>query len=434
MCIPNTCIPIPPFQHKALVQYQAAGRAGYKIGGENFKGTAPIEKFVDEIFIAADTDPAADVVGQVVEIFTVPNGGTYAVLFIPAAYDDLIWLVTDGDLNALSLTHASTPEFGHDRVIPYEVSLCAKPARPHSYICYVCATSYFKVAEYKRLLVEGGIPDGSWHRTKPAYIMAASATAATPMAVEPVVAPTPETAPPTAAGGVKDIVMGIDDELKRNMMIAHMGAMVAQSETLSKTVEELRVQAAEAQAARDAMQKQLTETKADASMDRRAQACSMQVYKDQLTKLRRNITAPLCQAYQITEQETNEVFGDAPGTPESDGRKFEVLQRYLTACNMQFMQGKAEQVLQTEGTAKRSAEVAQAEAARIFAASDAAFRSQTSAPPAMQIQQVGGGAGSADASFSTPSAGKAPRSDQDVASDRIFAAVSGMQHTAPLYM
>lgn len=78
------------------------------------------------------------------------------------------WLITRGCLSALSLTHIFPDKWTGD-IVPYEVTLCIKPKRPHCYIV-AAAIDLLTITEYKRGLVSGTIRDKSQHISKPAYI------------------------------------------------------------------------------------------------------------------------------------------------------------------------------------------------------------------------------------------------------------------------
>ena len=107
--------------------------------------------------------------GHVVDYFEVPNGGFYVIYQIHSQWPTVQWMITSGQSAGLSMTHCNVG----DGIMPYEVSLCFEPARPHCYTV-VGSLSLLEVIAYKRKLVLGSISDHSstLHRPLSVDIMA----------------------------------------------------------------------------------------------------------------------------------------------------------------------------------------------------------------------------------------------------------------------
>lgn len=377
---------------------------------------------LNQIFETAKIDPAADVVGQVVDMFTVPGGATYAVLFVPDAFSDIVWLVSEGGLRSLSLTHGNSLDMCDDSVVPYEVTICKQPARPHCNVCYVSSEqSALGPWEYKRRLIDGTIVDTSWWDPHLDYVMAASAKAvgelagATAPVADAAVAPVE-----TDEERMKQAVMSIADEQARRTVVASMGALIAQS----KTHQERADVAEKASAEQTARLAKLEEQLADAQMRKRGLSCSVKIFQNELEKMRAGMNGEIREAFQISEAETNEAFKDT--TDDALGRQLEVLQRYVTACNFQSMMRTSAEVVDNS-RAKRARIVEAPEPAspnidHVFAASSEALRASQS------VHQVGATVASAGAMEVESAAGPA-RSEAEVAQDQIFAMVAGMSNT-----
>ena len=110
----------------------------------------------------AKENPKHTIVGHVVDYFEVPAGGFYVIYQIHPQWPTVQWMITSGQSAGLSMTHC---EVGNG-IMPYEVSLCFEPARPHCYTVVGCAT-LLGVLAYKRRLLLGSIGDHSSTLARP---------------------------------------------------------------------------------------------------------------------------------------------------------------------------------------------------------------------------------------------------------------------------
>lgn len=113
----------------------------------------------------AKENPKHTIVGHVVDYFEVPDGGFYVIYQIHPQWTSVRWMITHGKSAGLSMTHC---EVG-DGVMPYEVSLCFEPARPHCYTVVGSAT-LLGVLAYKRRLILGTIGDHSSTLERPTTV------------------------------------------------------------------------------------------------------------------------------------------------------------------------------------------------------------------------------------------------------------------------
>lgn len=440
-------------EHKAVTDYLAVGHAALKTKPREDE-VIPTEVVLEQIFEIAKVDPAADVVGQVVDMFQVPGGATYAVLFLPSMFDNIVWLVENCGYGSLSLTHGNSPDPTNTEVVPYEVTICKRPARPNCNISYIStAKGALGPWDYKRQLLEGGITDTSWWSPQVDFVMAASAqavqemgakTTTTTAAAEPVNQAKPEAAAaadapkPADEAAVKKAVMSITEEADRRTVVASMTALVGQSRA-----HQARADQAEKHAAEQAEKlKALEDRLANAQMQKRAHACSIKIFQSELGKMRKNLRPEILEAYQLNEAETDAAFGDT--TDDAPGRQLEVLQRYVTACNFNSMMNMSAEAVSNDrnkrarvddtavaspadrplATAPAAAPPASGELDQMFAASSAALRAS------QNVHQVGttaASAGSMDVESAAGPAGPA-RSEAEIAHDQIFNTIAGMSY------
>lgn len=154
----------------------------------------------------AKANPKHTIVGHVVDYFEVPTGGFYVIYQIHPQWPTVQWMITSGQSAGLSMTHC---EVGNG-IMPYEVSLCFEPARPHCYTVVGCAT-LLGVLAYKRRLLLGSIGDHS-------------STLARPLTVE-IMADTmeTETRDPTP---IEAALATIGDESQRDVIKQRLAAMM----------------------------------------------------------------------------------------------------------------------------------------------------------------------------------------------------------------
>lgn len=154
------------------------------------------------------------IVGNVIDFFEASKGGFYVIFKITHAVEAVSWLVTNGHLTGLSLTHVFPDDDSGGDFVPYEVTLCIKPKRP---FCYIVTASrdLGLISEYKRSIQSGTIRDRSSNLAKPDSIRIMSTAADMP--VDPpeatVSVAAAEPAAPAAAVDPLDAVGKILDDM-----------------------------------------------------------------------------------------------------------------------------------------------------------------------------------------------------------------------------
>lgn len=301
-----------------------------------------------EIYKAGTKKPESDIVGEVIDAFQVPGGATYVVLRISHMYKDISWLIARG-LNGLSMTHGNSRVSSNKNVVPYEVTLCRKPARPFCRIIYDSSICDFAHEEYKRQLIEGVRVDETWWNVTSNYIMSATAAAAEKQATTAESsAPTPAPAEP-AINNLKSAVDMIKDENARRTVIASFGSLVNAQRQHERTVEETKKELETLRAAKQTLE----EKNAELAMQNRAHSCSAAIMKKELGKLTQNISPEMRKAYGLDQGDIDSAF--ASDNTDRDNDIMFTMQRAITVCNQEMMQARANQVL--EGTrAKRARE------------------------------------------------------------------------------
>lgn len=114
------------------------------------------------------TDAKCAIIGTVADFFETPRGGFYARFEIFDSFTAIVWLITHGYCTGLSLTHV-VPNSSTGTILPYELTVCERPARPH---CYVVAGSpdAMLLHAYKGGLQGGSIRDRSDTLSAPPHV------------------------------------------------------------------------------------------------------------------------------------------------------------------------------------------------------------------------------------------------------------------------
>jgi hypothetical protein len=114
------------------------------------------------------TDAKCAIIGAVADFFETPGGGFYARFEIFDSFSAIVWLITNGYCTGLSLTHV-VPNASTGTILPYELTVCERPARPH---CYIVAGSpdAMVLHAYKGGLQGGTIRDRSNTLSAPPHV------------------------------------------------------------------------------------------------------------------------------------------------------------------------------------------------------------------------------------------------------------------------
>lgn len=208
------------------------------------------------------------------------------------------------------MTHCTAEE---DRVVPYEVSLCNEPARPH---CYTLAkfSSLKGALEYKGLLISGHIKD-------------VSTTLEKTMAMQ-------EDTKPTASK-LQLALDSIQDEEQRNLISARLGDMM-------KFVDEAEKKAADLVESESNLRKQL-ECASKETLNEKIQA---DLLKSQLQTVTASLGQDWCQKYHLGEEVTNAAIDSG-----EFNRLAQLTERALMACSRKMMDA-----IQNTSKPKRQAE------------------------------------------------------------------------------
>jgi hypothetical protein len=171
----------------------------------------------------------------VVDYFEATAGGFYVTFKIDEGVESVSWLITHGHLTALSLTHVFPGKWDGD-FMPYEVTLCVKPKRPH---CYIVAASsdLLPVVEYKRRLVTGVIRDRSDRLSRPSEVRVMASVADVPAdaPAAPVLSASNDTVDPMEA---VDTILEEMDPAKSSILTSgfiNMKRRIDQAESARKT-------------------------------------------------------------------------------------------------------------------------------------------------------------------------------------------------------
>lgn len=175
------------------------------------------------------------VIGAVIDWFEASGGGFYTVFRIEKQYDAIVWLIQNAHLTGLSLTHV-IPHDNTTNILPYEVTLCTEPARPH---CYIISgsQSVIPIQRYKRLLQRGVITDKSDRLSQPKWIPIMATEQNVPADME-----TSTSAPPQeeVRDAVSDIELALNahpEEGGRKLIAARLIQMQKELETKQKEIE-----------------------------------------------------------------------------------------------------------------------------------------------------------------------------------------------------
>lgn len=350
--------PVPvTIEHEAVMNHKAIGRAVIRNGVID-TDLVTTEQALEQIFEIARHNPAADVVGQVTDMFTVPDGPTYAELFMPKSFDALEWLITQGGKDGLSLTHGKYPDSTLDeKVVPYEVTFCNEPARPLCRIIYASSRSDIAPEEYKRQLQRGDIRDPYWSEHQDKRIMAAAAQ----------VVAQAETQVTTPQSQLETALKTVTNAEDRRVITASLKAFLDSKEKAEKELIETRER-----------EKTLKKELENAQRTGRHMACSVAVYRKELTNLSKKIDPELAALHGITEEDVKTTFSDDNSENYTD--QLALANRMVMACNIEFMRRDAAKfMVPVDRPNKRPAVQADdVDEQRVFAASNAALHSSSS--------------------------------------------------------
>jgi len=144
------------------VGIHSAFRTAKSVTSDSFD--APVPSTVSALLkIQSEKDAKQSIFGEVVDFFEVPGGGFYIIYEIYDDWKSVIFMIENALACGLSLTHYELQR--SKRIVPYEVSLCYEPARPHCYTL-VGSSSLQQVLNYKRSLMTGHIRDQSTKLTR----------------------------------------------------------------------------------------------------------------------------------------------------------------------------------------------------------------------------------------------------------------------------
>ena len=264
-------------------------------------------------------------IGSVLESFEGYDGKFYVVYEIVPKYESVYWLIEQGFLRGLSLTHHA---LDGEHVIPYEISVCASPARP---CCYTEMWSHrlADVVVYKRKKMEGHQDPAQRDMSSDTPMVPAEASAAP---ATPVVAAADPAK--SSAASFKDIVNSLP-EAQRDAVVKKFAELYSETEGHQQSVEKAQLTVAELEKTRGSLEAQLKE----AEMRGDNSDASVAVLKEQIEMLRRNV-GPLAQIYNFDKDDGCGALSDVKGPAAV--RVASLTNRLITAANATLMQLRAE--------------------------------------------------------------------------------------------
>lgn len=300
-----------------------------------------VSQKVDQLGLKNVTDSR---IGSVLEAFEGGDGRFYVLYQIDSKFESVYWLIDKGFLRGLSLTHHA---LDGTHVIPYEISVCASPARP---CCYTEMWSNLltDILMYKRRKIKAQQKD-----IEPSIDMSKDTPMTAPEAAPaPVVASADSDASPAAS--FKDIVNSLP-EAQRDAIVKKFAELYSETEAHQGNLEKTRLTVAELEKSRSCLEEKLKE----AEMRGDNSDASVSVLKEQIEMLRRNV-GPLAQIYNFDKDTGCGALSDVKG--ESAVRVASLTNRLITAANASLMQLRAEAALrdsrevQPSGKNKRKAD------------------------------------------------------------------------------
>lgn len=256
------------------------------------------------------TQRAHTIVGHVVDYFEVPDGGFYVIYTIHPQWTDVIWMITEGKSSGLSMTHYPLNN-KKKNVMPYEVSLCFEPARPHCY-SIVGSPTLLGALNYKRRLISGSIGDWSESLARPTKVPIMTDKMETEVA-PPAAAPTP----------IEAALSSIPDEGQRALVAARLADMMKHVDAKEKDVAKMEAEKAK-----------LAEELAAASKNSFNAKTQADLLKAQLQTVTSTLGEDMCQKFQLDPAVTDKAI---------DSRDFAqlamVTDRALMACSRVMMLG-----------------------------------------------------------------------------------------------
>ena len=280
-----------------------------------------VSQKVDQLGLKNVTDSR---IGSVLEAFEGEDGRFYVLFEIDPKFESVYWLIDKGFLRGLSLTHHA---LDGTHVIPYEISVCASPARP---CCYTEMWSILlaDILMYKRRKIKGQ-QDIDLERS----VMSKDTPMASPEAAPaPVVASADSEAKPAAS--FKEIVNSLP-EAQRDAIVKKFAEIYSETEAHQGDLEKTRLTVAELEKSRSGLEEKLKE----AEMRGDNSDASVSVLKEQIEMLRRNV-GPLAQIYNFDKDTGCGALSDVKG--ESAVRVASLTNRLITAANASLMQLRAE--------------------------------------------------------------------------------------------
>jgi len=269
---------------------------------------APVPATVSAVLkLQAERDPKHAILGEIVDFFEVPSGGFYIVYKIPDELDSIVFMIINGLACGLSLTHYELNHTGN--IMPYEVSLCYEPARPHCYTI-VGSSSLQRVLNYKRSLMTGRIPDPSLTlKRQKVYIMSE--------APELVAA---------SKSPVEEALSTIPDENARKILAERMGDLMRMVDTTESKNVNLT-----------ADNKALNEKLSAASAFNFNAEAQAQLLKSQLDLLTTSLGVEKCKKFGLSNDVTHAAIDSG-----DYNQLARLMDRTLVACSRQFMEMSAQ--------------------------------------------------------------------------------------------
>lgn len=208
----------------------------------------------------ATTDHKYAIVGSVIDYFEAKGGGFYAIFTVNIGLDAISWLITRGHIYGVSLTSIYPKEWdGH--LVPYELTLCRRPKRPH---CFIVAASrdLLPVAEYKRRLQTGVIRDRSGVLKRPDAIRMMASTADVPADAPPQPPQLASADAPTETSSAPEDPMDVVGKILDEMPEDKSAVLTTGYLNMKRDIDKGKAEAAKARAEADAARKEAAELRA----------------------------------------------------------------------------------------------------------------------------------------------------------------------------
>ncbi len=264
----------------------------------------------NQLKVQSKTQRDHTIVGHVVDYFEVPNGGFYVIYSIHPQWNEVIWMITEGKSSGLSMTHYPL-NTKRKNVMPYEVSLCFEPARPHCY-SIVGSPTLLGLLNYKRRLISGSIGDWSESLARPSKVPIMADKMETEVA-PPAAAPTP----------IEAALASIPDEGQRALVAARLTDMMKHVDAKEKDV-----------AAMEAEKAKLEADLAAASKNSFNAQTQTELLKAQLQTVTATLGDDLCRTFNLAPEVTDKAINSGDFSQLAM-----VTDRALMACSRKMMLG-----------------------------------------------------------------------------------------------